>query len=119
MKEAQTKQAPVLKDISTREATGLVEKNKDNPDFVIIDVRTPPEYAPEHLEKATNLDYSSGSFRSELEKLDKNEIYLIYCRSGNRSKKALVVMRELGFNEVYNMLGGITAWTNSGFPTVK
>jgi rhodanese-related sulfurtransferase len=119
VKEAQTKQTPIFKDISAKEAADLVEKNKDNADFGIIDVRTPSEYALEHLDKATNIDYSSSNFKSELEKLDKNKTYFIYCHSGNRSKKALEVMRELEFSEVYNMLGGISAWTDGGFPTVK
>ena len=119
VKEAQTKQEPIIKDVNAREAADLVERNKDSTNFVIIDVRTPSEYAAGHLEKATNFNYSSSSFKSELEKLDKNKAYFIYCHSGNRSKKALEVMRELGFSEVYNILGGISAWTGSGFPTVK
>ena len=119
VKEAQTKQAPVFKDISAKEAADLVEKNKDNPNFAIIDVRAASEYASGHLENAINLDYSSPSFKSELERLDKDKTYLVYCRSGARSQKAIEVMKELEFGEVYNLLGGITSWVAQGLPTVR
>ena len=106
----------VIKDISVKEAYDLIGKNKDNQGFIIIDVRTPQEFANEHIENALNLDYYSEKFRDELNKLDKEKTYLIYCRSGNRSGKALSMMKELGFREVYNMLGGIIQWKAEGYP---
>ena len=106
----------VIKDISVKEAYDLIGKNKDNQGFIIIDVRTPQEFANEHIEDALNLDYYSEKFRDELNKLDKEKTYLIYCRSGNRSGKALSMMKELGFREVYNMLGGIIQWKAEGYP---
>jgi len=51
--------------------------------------------------------------------LNKNKIYLIYCRSGRRSENALNMMKELDFREVYNMLGGINSWKAEGLPTTK
>jgi len=105
-----------IKDISLKEVYDLIGKNKDNQSFIIIDVRTPEEFANEHIENAVNLDYYSEKFRDELNKLDKEKTYLIYCRSGNRSGKALSMMRELGFREAYNMLGGIIQWKAEGYP---
>ena len=105
-----------IKDISVKEVYDLIAKNKDNQSFIIIDVRTPEEFANEHIENALNLDYYSEKFRDELNKLDKEKTYLIYCRSGNRSGKALSIMKELAFREVYNMLGGIIQWKAEGYP---
>jgi rhodanese-related sulfurtransferase len=106
----------VIKDISVKEVYDLIGKNKDNQDFIIIDVRTPQEFSNEHIGNALNLDYYSEKFRDELNKLDKEKTYLIYCRSGNRSGKALSIMKELTFREVYNMLGGVIQWKAEGYP---
>ncbi len=104
--------------ITAQEAFDLIQENKGNPDFIIIDVRTPQEFSDGHLEDAINLNFNSDTFREELEKLDKDKTYLIYCRSGNRSASAAAIMQELGFREVYDM-GGIIDWTAEGFPIVK
>ena len=106
----------IVKDISVIEAYSLIQKNKDSEDFVIIDVRTPEEFANEHIENAINLDYYSEDFRDELDTLDKERTYLIYCRSGKRSGNALKIMKELGLKKVFNMLGGIIQWKAEGYP---
>lgn len=105
-----------IKDISVKEAYDLMGKNKDNQSFIIIDVRTPQEFANEYIENAVNIDYYSEEFQNELNELDKEKTYLIYCLSGNRSGRALAIMKELGFREVYNMLGGIIQWKVEGYP---
>lgn len=112
-------QTQIIEDVTLEEAVALIEDNRYNQNFVIIDVRTPEEYASGRIEKAINLDYYSETFADELDKLDKDKTYLIYCRSANRSGKALDMMAELGFAEVYNMLGGMVRWEAVGLPTVK
>ena len=109
----------LIEDITPQEAFTLIQNNQDNPDFVIIDVRTPQEFAEEHIENATNIDFYSEAFQDMLNNLDKNKAYLIYCRSGGRSGNALNIMAELNFKEVYNVSGGIIAWNAEGLPTVK
>ena len=109
----------LIEDITPQEAFTLIQSNQDNPDFVIIDVRTPQEFAEEHIENATNIDFYSEAFQDMLNNLDKNKAYLIYCRSGGRSGNALNIMAELNFKEVYNVSGGIIAWNAEGLPTVK
>ncbi len=109
----------ITENITPQEAFTLIQDNQNNPDFVILDVRTTEEVANGHIEDAVNLDYYSETFRDELNKLDKNQKYLIYCHSGNRSGKALDIMAELNFREVYNMSGGIIQWQAEGLPTVK
>jgi rhodanese-related sulfurtransferase len=106
----------VIEKISSQQAFELFEENKDNEDFVIIDVRTPEEFTTEHLPGAININFSSPTFRDELNKLDKSKTYLIYCRSGNRSGQALTIMKELAFKEVYDA-GGISDWVKAGYPT--
>ena len=108
-----------IKDITSQEAFTLIQDNQNNPDFVIIDVRTRQELTDGHIENVINIDFYSETFRDELNKLDKNKKYLIYCRSGNRSGKTVPIMVELNFREVYNMLGGIIQWEAEGLPTVK
>ncbi len=108
-----------IEDITSQEAFTLIQNNQDNPDFVIIDVRTPAEFDGEHIENATNIDFYSEAFRDMLDNLDKNKTYLIYCRVGGRSGKALNIMAELNFEEAYNILGGINQWNTEGLPTVK
>ena len=112
-------QIQIIENITPKEAYILIQENKDNPNFVILDVRTPEEFLGEYIENAVNLDYYSDTFRNNLDKLDKNKTYLIYCRSGRRSENALNIMKELDFREVYNMLGGIIKWKSEGLPTTK
>lgn len=112
-------QTQLIKDISTQEAFALIQSNGGKADFVVIDVRTPQEFAQGHLENAINLDYNSESFSNELSNLDKTKTYLVYCKGGSRSGSAVPIMKELNFMTVNNMLGGITQWTAEGLPTVK
>ena len=109
----------VIEDITPAESYALIQDNMGNEGFVIIDVRTPQEYADGYIENALNLDFNGKTFRDELDKLDKNKMYLIYCRSGRRSAGALDMMAELGFREVYNMVGGIVQWEAERLPIVK
>ncbi len=112
-------EAQIIEDVTLEEAFTLIEDNRYDEGFIIIDVRTPEEYASGRIEKAINLDYYSETFADELDKLDKDKTYLIYCRSARRSGQALDMMAELGFEEVYNMLGGMVRWEAVGLPTVK
>ncbi len=82
----------------------------------VLDVRTPREYSQGHLPNAVNIDYLNSDFEKQLEALDKDKKYLVYCRSGQRSSEAVEVMKKKGFRNVTNMLGGITAWSG---PTEK
>jgi len=104
---------------SPQEAFALIQENLNNPDFVILDVRTSGEFTEEHIENAINLDYYSDTFQDDLNQLDKNKTCLIYSQSGGRSGEALDMMAELDFSEVYNMLGGITQWTAQGLPSIR
>ncbi len=109
----------IIEDITPQEAFTLIQNNQNNPDFVIIDVRTREEFSGEYIENATNIDFYSETFRDMLNNLDKSKTYLIYCRSGARSGSTLDIMAELNFKEVYNILGGMLQWMEEELPTVK
>ncbi len=111
--------ATSIKQISAKDAASLIEKNMNNPDFVILDVRTPGEYSDGHIENALNIDVKSESFREEAVKLDTGKTHLIHCRSGSRSARAGALMEELGFADIYDIEGGFVAWENEGRPVTK
>jgi rhodanese-related sulfurtransferase len=114
--DAQTR---IIKDITPKEAFTLIKNNRPNSSFVILDVRTPQEFREERLSGAINLDYYSRTFRNDLDKLDKDKTYLIYCYSGMRSGATLNLMKKSRFKEVYNILGGILAWKADGLPSIQ
>ena len=82
-----------------------------NAKAVVIDVRTEPEVAGGLIPDAIHIDiYKGQQFLNEIEILDRNKHYYIYCRSGIRSGQACNIMRQLGFNYTYNLVGGIEQW---------
>lgn len=83
------------------------------PNVVILDIRTPEEYNNGHIDNSINIDFYATNFRTELDKLDKTVEYNIYCNSGNRSATALQMMKEMGFENVLELEGGIQAWNKS------
>ena len=85
-----------------------------DPTIVILDVRTPQEFAEGHLANAINIDFQSGKFEQEIASLDKTKTYAVYCRSGNRSGQAVKVMAKAGFTSLYDMDGGIIDWQAAG-----
>lgn len=85
---------------------------------VLLDVRTPQEFAEGHLEGAVNLDVSAPDFTTRLADLDPEATYAVYCRSGNRSQTALDLMTQAGFGAAADLAGGIGAWADAGMPVV-
>ena len=83
----------------------LVEKG-----YIIIDVRTPEEYAEGHIQGALNINVKSESFVTEIENLSKSDTLLVYCRSGRRSLYAAQVMVSFGFQKIYDLEGGFLNW---------
>jgi len=87
--------------------------------FILLDVRTDIEFKEGYLRGAKNIDFHHESFEEIIDGLDKEKRYLVYCRSGNRSRQAMHLMRDLGFEEVHNLAGGIIAWNELGFNIEK
>ncbi len=88
-------------------------------DLVILDVRTPEEFAEGHLEGAVLVDFYDEDFADQLAGLDPDVPYLLYCRSGNRSGQTLAMMSGLGFADVADVDGGIVAWTADGHALIE
>ncbi len=103
--------APAVALVSATEAQAVLAKQP-----VVIDVRTPEEFADGFIAGAKLLDWTSGQFAKEIGSLDRDAEYFVYCRSGNRSAGATAMMRDLGFTNVTELGGGILAWEAAGFP---
>ena len=76
----------------------------------IIDVRTEKEYSEGHIPDAQNIDVQNENFAAQIQSLDKSKTYLLYCRSGKRSAKALNILKEAGFKKVYHLKDGFMEW---------
>ncbi len=87
------------------------EQLENDANAFILDVRTPEEVEDGYIPNATNIDIHLGQgFIDEVEKLDKNKNYYVYCRSGARSGQACAIMNSLGFANAYNLVGGFMNW---------
>ena len=106
----------VLRDITVAEADSMIKVSKNNPCFVLLDIRTRQEFDAGHLENALLIDFRDSTFSANIDKLDKNATYLLHCRTANRTTQSMRLFREKGFVEVYNMLGGVTEWKGVGLP---
>ena len=107
------------RDVTVKEASLMIKEPGSVSPIVALDVRTKGEFDSGHLNDAINIDVKSASFKEEISKLDKDKTYLVYCRSGKRSKLAQNIMKELHFKKAINMLGGFIAWQKSGQPFSK
>jgi len=84
--------------------------NQDD-NAIILDVRTEDEYNDGFIPGAINIDiYKGQGFIYKVEELDKSKNYYVYCKSGGRSAQACNIMNQLGFENAYNLLGGIMEW---------
>lgn len=108
-----------LRDVNDAEAFALILSNAGNPAFHVIDVRTPGEFEPAHLSNAANVNVNAPDFADRMAGMNRADVYLVYCKSGSRSARASGTMRDMGFERIYNMTGGITAWIADGYPVVK
>ncbi|HYF67755.1 MAG TPA: thioredoxin domain-containing protein [Ohtaekwangia sp.] len=94
----------------------FAERIHKTPDAIILDVRTQEEVKGGYIEGAQHMDYRSKAFKAEVAKLDKGKPYYVYCLSGGRSGEAAKYMRSIGFEEVYDMKGGLLSWQKNNLP---
>jgi rhodanese-related sulfurtransferase len=87
-------------------------------DEIVLDIRTPEEYDQGIIEGAINIDFYANDFAVQLDALDKDAHYVVYCNSGNRSGQANSTFEDLGFTNVTEIDGGITNWYAEGLPVV-
>lgn len=91
----------------------------ENPDVVVLDVRTPGELREGYIENALNYNVNGAQFKSQVAGLDKSKTTYVYCRSGHRSQAASRMLIDMGFTDVRNVEGGFIAWAQSGYKMVK
>lgn len=97
-----------MKNLSQNEWQEAVAEDKN---AVVIDVRTVEECRDGMIEKAINLDIiNTDKFISEVEKMDRSKNYYLYCAAGGRSGNACALMTEMGFENVFNLMGGFSCW---------
>jgi rhodanese-related sulfurtransferase len=82
-------------------------------DIQLIDVRTIEEYNSGYIDGALNIDFYKFSFIDSINVLDKSKTTVIYCKSGNRSSKSALMMKSLGFKNVYNLKEGMNGWLSN------
>lgn len=109
----------MVKHVKAKEAGELVNANKDNAGFVVLDVRTAGEVKEVCIPNAMNIDIRSSEFVAKAVKLNKERTYLVHCRSGARSQTALKALQKLGFLKLYHLDGGIMAWEKEGLQVEK
>ena len=94
------------KQVTAEEAKSIMDSEKD---YIILDVRTQEEYSQGHIPNAILIPHQSISDESKEILKDKEQLILVYCRSGNRSKVAAEALTELGYTNVVEF-GGINDW---------
>ena len=86
----------------------------DSGEYVILDIRTPEEFEAGHIKGAINIDFYDPNFQQQINNLDRDKKYLVYCRSGSRTSYTLPLFEQLEFNEVYELQGGAISWIRAG-----
>lgn len=86
---------------------------------VVLDVRTPEEFAEGHIEGAKMIDFRASDFESKVAELDRDQSYLVHCRSGGRSTESLEIFKKLGFKHIVHLDDGFGGWEAAGQPVAK
>lgn len=102
---------------SVDEVAGRVTDNPDG--LVILDVRTAEEFVETRIDGAVPIDFNLPDFGTRVASLNRSVPYVLYCRTGNRSEAAATIMKDLGFEDVIELDGGIVAWAAAGKPMVS
>lgn len=97
-----------------RKSKPITEVSQNEMETVIlVDVRTPEEYAAGHLDNALNINWYDADFADQIGKIDKDNTIYVYCKKGGRSAKAAQMLDSLGFKAVVDLEGGYDAFTAS------
>ena len=103
----ETKPEAFVRFIDVPFAKGLIASNKN---LMLIDVRTPEENAEGGIDNSSVVDVESDDFEEKIAEFPRDTTYLVYCRSGKRSTRAVNKMSEMGFTRLYMLKGGFLAW---------
>jgi phage shock protein E len=103
-------------DITPAQAAALIKEKNTDPLFKIIDVRSAAEFTGNRIKGALNIDVKALDFADKIAKLDKDGTYLVYCKGGVRSARAMNLMKDTGFKQVFNLAGGLMKWQEEKLP---
>ena len=112
---AEADSGPQVVDVDPAQALKLIYDDE----VLILDVRTPEEYAQGHIASALNYNIHDSGFERSVNALDKSKPYLVHCQAGvagGRSRKAIEVLQAAGAEKVYHLNGGFTAWQEAEQP---
>lgn len=106
-----------IKHTTGKEARAVLEA--EDAKIMVIDVRTPAEYAEGHIAGAKNINFNGADFAEKLGAVDRKQTVLVHCASGRRSTSSLEVFKKLGFKTVIHLDGGFADWVKAGNPVEK
>lgn len=109
-------EATGLRTVTANDAQAVIAAGGD--DLMVLDIRTPEEFAEGHIDGAVNIDFYAPDFGDRLAELDPDDRYVLYCRSDNRSGQTMPALEELGFGDVAEIDGGVVAWAEAGLTLV-
>ncbi|MGE0590590.1 MAG: rhodanese-like domain-containing protein [Cyclobacteriaceae bacterium] len=112
--EAQVSAEPIISE--TISADEFQKRLSEDPNGVLLDVRTPDEVAGGKIEGAVNIDFRAPDFAEKIKQLDKGKTYYLYCAGGSRSSKAAELMKSNDFKKIYELDGGYNGWSSQGLP---
>lgn len=103
-------------EVDSKGVSVLLQKDKT---LKVIDVRTPEEFQNGHIKDAINLNIRDSIAFSKIDKLDRDQKYIVHCRTNHRSGKAVEYMIQHGFKNIYQMMDGFTGWESNNLPIQK
>jgi thioredoxin len=89
------------------------------PNALLLDVRTPKEISRSYIRNAVFIDFHDSLFEKKINTIDKKKTIFVYCAIGVRSHDAAVLLKKLGYQNVYDLKGGIINWKLADLPIVK
>ncbi len=92
------------------------DKITATPEAIVLDVRTAKEFSQGHIQNATNISWNDPTFDGKINNIPKNAPIFIYCLSGSRSMSAANFMRGNGYDQIYELMGGIMKWSSANLP---
>ena len=92
---------------------------KQQPDVVVLDIRTPGEFNAGHIAGAVNIDYYADDYEARIAALDPTKTYIMHCKSGGRSDRSLPIMRANNIANVHHLEAGFDGWKAAGLPIFR
>ncbi len=102
--------------VTPNEAQAQLEKDSD---IVVLDIRTPEEFAAGHIPGAINIDYHAPDYAAKIKTLDTSKTYLMHCAGGGRSGRSLALFAEVGLDKLLHLEAGYRGWDEANLPTEK